>query len=155
LIVPIEGSIKGDRCKSPCPNTREHERLEKLIVKHSGVLTKMALSMKCTRQGLAAKIRRHGLRVAATTARHRARISGPRGDTTFNVRDERALIIAALGKFDTIQDAGVSVKIPKRTLYRKISQLGITKADIDAARTRHRARTRNHRRNSDGKSLII
>lgn len=141
MNVPTEASRKSGACqKVPCQNPKEHAKLERLIAKHSGVLTHMATALKCTRQGLAAKLRRHDLRTAATTARHKARISGPRGDTTFNRRDERAEIIAALGRFDTIQDAVKGIKVPKRTLYRKISQLGISRADIEASRTRFRAR---------------
>lgn len=106
----------------------EKAKLVSLIKKYKGNLSAIARHLEkkgkgITRQGLSVRMKKFSLEMIACSAREKSGIPGPRIST--DAESERENILKALAESATYEAARASLRMSRRTLYRKISKYEI------------------------------
>lgn len=137
MIVPTKKDTETE-----CRNATEHQQLEKLIATHHGNLSAMQRELakggeEITREGVAVRLRAHGLFGAAAAARRVSMVTGPRAQAKGEEYTlERTRILDALATAPTYREARQVLGFTHRTLYRKLKEFNISARTV----IRHRAR---------------
>jgi transcriptional regulator of acetoin/glycerol metabolism len=118
---------------------KEATQLRRLIREHKGSLSAIGRALGgISRQRVAQRLRKYDLQAKADAARQKAGITGPRpslpdGALADPDRDRRQILAALAATKGSRIDAAKRLGISRRSIYRKIDQLGITPSAIAEA----------------------
>jgi transcriptional regulator with GAF, ATPase, and Fis domain len=106
------------------------ELLRQLVLAHEGDISSMAAALTkagdpITRQGVAQRLRSHGLITLASEERFRTGKQRPGAVPEATLVSERERIAAALERHARLEDAARALGVSRRTLCRRAELLGL------------------------------